>query len=88
MSLTYYEHIRHHSFSVEGKISYVTGAGSGFGQRIAVGLAEAVRYSQQTGLISGFSQTFAMGTLATIVDSRCTSWIFLCACLSLLFWQF
>jgi NAD(P)-dependent dehydrogenase (short-subunit alcohol dehydrogenase family) len=28
-------------FSLEGKISFVTGAGSGIGQRIAVGLAEA-----------------------------------------------
>jgi NAD(P)-dependent dehydrogenase (short-subunit alcohol dehydrogenase family) len=28
-------------FSLEGKISFVTGAGSGIGQRLAVGLAEA-----------------------------------------------
>jgi NAD(P)-dependent dehydrogenase (short-subunit alcohol dehydrogenase family) len=28
-------------FSLEGKISFVTGAGSGIGQRVAVGLAEA-----------------------------------------------
>ena len=28
-------------FSLEGKIAFVTGAGSGIGQRIAVGLAEA-----------------------------------------------
>jgi len=28
-------------FSLEGKISFVTGAGSGIGQRIALGLAEA-----------------------------------------------
>jgi NAD(P)-dependent dehydrogenase (short-subunit alcohol dehydrogenase family) len=28
-------------FSLEGKIALVTGAGSGIGQRIAVGLAEA-----------------------------------------------
>ena len=41
MLLTYYKHIRHPSFSVEGKISFVTGAGSGIGQRIAVELAEA-----------------------------------------------
>ena len=41
MLVTYYKHIRHPSFSVEGKISFVTGAGSGIGQRIAVGLAEA-----------------------------------------------
>ena len=28
-------------FSLEGKIAFVTGAGSGIGQRIAMGLAEA-----------------------------------------------
>ena len=28
-------------FSLEGKIAFVTGAGSGIGQRLALGLAEA-----------------------------------------------
>ena len=50
-------------FSLEGKISFVTGAGSGIGQRIAVGLAEA---GASVGCFDLASSSGLSGTVAQI----------------------
>ena len=50
-------------FSLEGKISFVTGAGSGIGQRVAVGLAEA---GASVGCFDLASSSGLNGTVAQI----------------------
>src|SRR5271157_2503740 len=50
-------------FSLEGKISFVTGAGSGIGQRVAVGLAEA---GASVGCFDLSSSSGLNGTVAQI----------------------
>ena len=60
-------------FSLEGKISFVTGAGSGIGQRIAVGLAEVgasvgcFDLASSTGLNSTVEQIQKLGCRAIAV---------------------
>src|SRR4030088_2134214 len=60
-------------FSLEGKISFVTGAGSGIGQRIAVGLAEVgasvgcFDLASSTGLNSTVEQIKKLGFRAVAV---------------------
>ena len=50
-------------FSLDGKISFVTGAGSGIGQRVAVGLAEA---GASVGCFDLASSSGLNGTVAQI----------------------
>ena len=50
-------------FSLEGKVSFVTGAGSGIGQRVAVGLAEA---GASVGCFDLASSSGLNGTVAQI----------------------
>jgi NAD(P)-dependent dehydrogenase (short-subunit alcohol dehydrogenase family) len=65
-------------FSLEGKISFVTGAGSGIGQRIAVGLAEAgasvgcFDLGSSTGLSSTVEQITKLGRQAIAVAGDVT----------------
>jgi NAD(P)-dependent dehydrogenase (short-subunit alcohol dehydrogenase family) len=55
-------------FSLEGKISFVTGAGSGIGQRVAVGLAEA---GASVGCFDLASSSGLSGTVAQIEKVGC-----------------
>jgi NAD(P)-dependent dehydrogenase (short-subunit alcohol dehydrogenase family) len=55
-------------FSLEGKISFVTGAGSGIGQRVAVGLAEA---GASVGCFDLASSSGLNGTVAQIEKVGC-----------------
>jgi NAD(P)-dependent dehydrogenase (short-subunit alcohol dehydrogenase family) len=55
-------------FSLEGKISFVTGAGSGIGQRIAVGLAEA---GASVGCFDLASRSGLSGTVEQIKKLGC-----------------
>ena len=55
-------------FSLEGKISFVTGAGSGIGQRVAVGLAEA---GASVGYFDLASSSGLNGTVAQIEKVGC-----------------
>jgi NAD(P)-dependent dehydrogenase (short-subunit alcohol dehydrogenase family) len=55
-------------FSLEGKISFVTGAGSGIGQRIAVGLAEA---GASVGCFDLASSSGLSGTVGQIEKVGC-----------------
>jgi NAD(P)-dependent dehydrogenase (short-subunit alcohol dehydrogenase family) len=65
-------------FSLEGKISFVTGAGSGIGQRIAVGLAEAgasvgcFDLGSSTGLSNTVEQITRLGRQAITVTGDVT----------------
>jgi NAD(P)-dependent dehydrogenase (short-subunit alcohol dehydrogenase family) len=65
-------------FSLEGKISFVTGAGSGIGQRIAVGLAEVgasvgcFDLASSTGLNSTVEQIKKLGCRAVAVTGDVT----------------
>ena len=65
-------------FSLEGKISFVTGAGSGIGQRIAVGLAEVgasvgcFDLASSTGLNSTVEQIKKLGFRAVAVTGDVT----------------
>jgi NAD(P)-dependent dehydrogenase (short-subunit alcohol dehydrogenase family) len=65
-------------FSLEGKISFVTGAGSGIGQRIAVGLAEAgasvgcFDLASSTGLTSTVERIEKLGRHAMAVTGDVT----------------
>jgi len=55
-------------FSLEGRISFVTGAGSGIGQRVAVGLAEA---GASVGCFDLASSSGLNGTVAQIEKVGC-----------------
>lgn len=65
-------------FSLEGKISFVTGAGSGIGQRVAVGLAEAgasvgcFDLASSTGLHSTVEQIKKLGCSAVALTGDVT----------------
>ncbi|HZC36719.1 MAG TPA: SDR family oxidoreductase [Chthoniobacterales bacterium] len=65
-------------FNLEGKISFVTGAGSGIGQRIAVGLAEAgasvgcFDLHSSSGLDSTVEQVRKLGSMAIAVTGDVT----------------
>ena len=65
-------------FSLEGKISFVTGAGSGIGQRIAVGLAEVgasvgcFDLASSTGLDSTVEQIQKLGCRSVAVTGDVT----------------
>jgi len=66
-------------FSLQGDVAFVTGAGSGIGQRIAVGLAEAgadvvcYGHSSHGGLEAAAQQIEALGRRALAIEGSVTS---------------